>query len=121
MKMVLVVDDDPLIAMALKVRLASLGYESVIAHDCEQAERYIARRRPQLVLTDITMPGCSGFDLVERLGAMECAAGIPIVYMTASMDPQLLRRINEAGAAGFLPKPYTPAELRTVVEKALAS
>lgn len=120
MSAVLVVDDDALVGLALKVRLEALGYRVAVATCCQEAETLLPAFQPDLLLTDIHMPGCDGLELAGRLRAAAASAHIPIVFITASMEPQLRELARSAGAAGFLGKPYTPAELADAVARALA-
>lgn len=118
---ILVVDDDPLVGLALKVRLESLGYVVSLARNCAEAESSLNDCWPELLLTDINMPGCDGIELARRVRAHDRGRQLPVVFITASMDPQLRTRVREAGAVGFLGKPYTAQELADMVSGALAT
>ena len=65
---ILVVEDDELVSLALQIRLESLGYAVVVAHDARAATQQALQHRPDLVVTDICMPGGDGFSIAEQLG-----------------------------------------------------
>jgi class 3 adenylate cyclase len=108
---ILVVDDTPANLKLLSGLLGSRGYEVETAADGESALAAIARRKPDLVLLDVMMPGLSGYDVCRRIRAEPATALLPVVMCT-SLDPQQ-ERVNgiEAGADDFLSKPVNQPEL----------
>jgi class 3 adenylate cyclase len=108
---ILVVDDTPANLKLLSGLLGSRGYEVETAADGESALAAIARRKPDLVLLDVMMPGLSGYDVCRRIRADPATALLPVVMCT-SLDPQQ-ERVNgiEAGADDFLSKPVNQPEL----------
>ena len=77
---VLVVDDEPALASLLSLLLGDEGYEVRCAHDGEAALAEAARRPPDVVVTDLMMPGMGGAEPARRLRAR----GIPVVLLTAA-------------------------------------
>jgi PAS domain S-box-containing protein len=115
---VLVVEDEDLVR-ALAVRaLQSLGYTCLEARDAEGALLRLQGDPPvDLVISDVVMPGMSGGALGERLARLR--PGIPVVYISAFTDEEVIRRgmLGEGGM--FLQKPFTTRELARVVRGAL--
>ena len=119
MKKVLMVEDDPKIALAFGVRLKALGYEVVTARDAVTAVSQVRRCSPDVVLLDISLPGGDGFMVAERIGNMIHSAATPIVFITASQQPGLRERAMKLGAVGFLNKPFDATALADAIETAL--
>ncbi|MCQ4575520.1 MAG: response regulator [Candidatus Brocadiales bacterium] len=108
---ILVVDDETLIAMGLESCLTSLGYEVVgTASSGEEAISMARELRPDLLLTDIVMPG--KIDGVEAAKIIKAELNIPVIFVTAHED-KALRRAKEAEPIGYLLKPFSLGEVRT--------
>lgn len=86
--------------------------------DAAQAVREIPDARPDLVLLDLLLPGCSGIDVIPRLRS--ALAGTPIVMLTVVDSPEDIVRALEAGAGGYILKGGSSAELVASVEEILA-
>ena len=119
MTTILVVEDDELVAMSLQLRLQSLGYIVVTAYNASDAEQQAAVHSPNLVLTDICLPGGDGFEVAERLGTDAKGGGVAIIFATASLDPAIKQRAQRTKAAGFLQKPFTTEQLSQAIGQAL--
>src|SRR5437763_1468953 len=74
------------------------------------------RRRPDVIVLDLRMPGMGGAELCRRLRADERTQAIPIVLLTGA-DPEEARRAQRAGAAALVRKPFSPLDLLAVVER----
>jgi DNA-binding NtrC family response regulator len=119
MNTILIVEDNPLIATALAVRLRAAGYEVLTAADGHNALRSAVTRKPDLIISDIWMPKPIGFlnrDRLHRLGL----AGVPVIYITASKKADLPKIAREEGAAAFFEKPFDGKALLSAVADALA-
>jgi adenylate cyclase len=116
---ILVVDDQRAIAEMMTGVLQGRGYEVLTAFDGESALRQVRAERPDLVVSDILMPGMDGYELCRRVRSDPLTALLPIVLVT-SLDPQA-ERINglEAGADDFLSKPVNWEELFARVKSLL--
>jgi CheY-like chemotaxis protein len=76
-----------------------------------------AGQRPDLLLTDVVMPGISGRVLAERLGRAQ--PGLKVLFLSGYTDDEVLRHGVRTESLTFLQKPYTPAQLRAAVRAAL--
>jgi len=116
---VLVVDDERTLARAIKLFLADCGYEAVVAEDGEQALQVLERLRPDVVFTDVRLPGMSGIELLGRIRAFDPA--IPVVVMTAYGSIEGAVEAVKLGAFNYLKKPVDLEELRLLAERARES
>jgi PAS domain S-box-containing protein len=101
----------------------SLADEFVVetAGDGDAALRAILRRRPDLVVTDLVMPGISGIELVRTLRSTPSTSTIPILMISGRAPDELRIMGFELGADSYLPKPYTERELRARIRAMLRS
>jgi two-component system cell cycle sensor histidine kinase/response regulator CckA len=117
---ILIVEDEGIVALDLENRLEGLGYSvSGIAATGKDAIRKAAEMHPDLVLMDIRLRG--DMDGIEAARAIQARSHIPVVYITALADQDTLQRSETTGHQGYVVKPLEDAELRVVIETALAS
>ena len=125
MTRVLVVDDAPMVCMAIEIYLERNGFEVTIADGGETGLRALEDSSFDLMIVDIFMPHMRGFESIRIFH--ERAPAIPLVAMSgyafANLDspaPDFLRMALELGAARCLRKPFTPAALLTAINECLA-
>jgi signal transduction histidine kinase len=114
---IFIVEDEALIMMELRDRLENLGYEVCGSESRgEIAVERIVALRPDLVLMDVNLAGAmDGVEAAQRVGE-RCA--VPVVFLTAYSDPALIARATQAGASGYLVKPFDERELYATIEVA---
>jgi DNA-binding response OmpR family regulator len=117
---ILIVDDDPDIRQALRLRLRANRYETVNACDGYSAIAQAYKEHPNLIILDLGLPAGDGFVVLDRLREDDRLSAIPVVVLTAR-DPQSNeRRALESGAAAFFQKPADNAELLEVIRATLS-
>jgi DNA-binding response OmpR family regulator len=119
MKTILIVEDDQKIALALQVRLKANRYAVSVASDAIQGANLGRTVKPDLILLDISMPGGDGFQLAETFHKMPETKGTPIIFITASKNPQLLQKVTNLGAVGLFEKPFDTEKLLYSIEREL--
>ena len=115
---ILLVDDEPALRELLRVTFESADVTVDEASSGIEAEARIRRRRPDVIVLDLRMPGMSGIELCERLRASERTRTIPIVLLTGA-DQEEAQRAQRAGVAAVVRKPFSPLELVAVVDRVL--
>ncbi len=118
MKNILIIEDDPKLALALTVRLKSAGYEATAANDAVSGLNAVVKNPPDLVLMDICLLVGNGFTLSERIQTL-LPAPIPTIFLTASKQPGFRQKAKELGAAGYFEKPYEAEDLLAAIQVAL--
>jgi diguanylate cyclase (GGDEF)-like protein len=116
---ILVVDDEPDIAIMIKVNLRSAGYDVAIASNGEEALAQAQEMPPDLVLLDIMMPGVDGFEVLRTLGRDPRFATTCVIMVTAKpLQADKVRAITQ-GADDYIVKPFDPVELLIRVKRIL--
>ena len=113
---VLIVDDERTLARAIKAFLAESGYEAEVAGDAEQALRLLETMRPDVVFTDVRLPGMDGIELLRRI--REFDAAIPVIIMTAHGTIEGAVEAVKLGAFDYLKKPVDLEELKLLADRA---
>lgn len=108
---ILVVDDIADNVEILRTRLISLGYEVVVAEDGEQALAKARKTLPDLILLDIMMPKIDGLEVVKRLKTDSTLPFIPVILVTAKVDPKDVVMGLDAGGDDYLSKPIDQGAL----------
>ncbi|WP_400193368.1 7TM diverse intracellular signaling domain-containing protein [Hymenobacter sp. B81] len=109
--LVLVVEDNPEMRDYLRSCLAT-DFRVLTAADGEQGLRRITAAVPDLVVSDLMMPGLDGLELCRRLRADECTSHIPVVLLTAHAEQESRLQGLDLGADDYQTKPFRPDELR---------
>ena len=120
MPRVLIVEDSPTQAQQLALILEDARFEVAIAPDAERGFEHLANDRFDLVLSDLLLPGDSGFDLCKRIKADTHLRRIPVVVCTSQAEPFNVLRGLQAGADGFITKSRDPEEIIGCIHRALA-
>lgn len=121
MKRVLIVDDETHVTRVLKLSLRPQGYEVESVSDPRQAMDKLKQFAPDVLITDIQMPGLSGRELCERIHAEMPRREFLIVVMTAMADRENREWVGRIPNTGFLEKPLSPRSLATLLKQYFAS
>ncbi len=113
---VLIVDDERTLARAIKAFLTESGYEAEAAGDAEQALRLLETMRPDVVFSDVRLPGMDGIELLRRIREFDPA--IPVIIMTAHGTIEGAVEAVKLGAFDYLKKPVDLEELRLLADRA---
>jgi FixJ family two-component response regulator len=115
--MIAIVDDDDAVRDGAAQLVQSMGYSTSTFASAEEFLNTGRVHNTSCVIADVQMPGLSGIELQCRLIAR--GHRIPIIFMTGYPDERVRIRAMEAGAVGFLSKPFSPDHLLGCLEKAL--
>ncbi len=120
MAYILVVDDDDDVRELLCRMLEQDGYAAAAASGGDQALRRIAAGAPDLVITDMVMPGMDGFEVMQRLRRLAPQTGILVMSGGGRLGfDRYLETARRLGASAVLRKPFTRAEMLDAVRRAL--
>lgn len=120
-KKVLIVDDEPNIAISVDFLMRREGFEVLVAHDGEEGLARIRADRPDLVLLDVMMPKLDGFEVCKAVRADPALAGVRILMLTAKGRAQEISKGLALGAEAYIPKPFSTRELVAKVKELLGS
>ncbi len=114
---VLVVEDSPTESLALRNIIRHGGYEPVVTRNAEEVLKALAGRRIKLIISDIDMPGMTGYEMCSTIKGDARWSGIPVILLTTLSSPLNILQGLEARADYYLTKPYTREFLlRSVAE-----
>ena len=116
-KKILLADDEPQLALAIKIRLQSRGYQVTTASDGRQALDAIAKERPDLVLLDVLMPVMDGYFCLREINQRYGRGVIPIIILTARDRMKELFELE--GIADYVIKPFDHEDLLNRVDHVL--
>lgn len=108
---ILVVDDQPANLRAVSALLSRSGYDVLTAGNGDDALSIARDYVPDLLLLDMMMPGMDGFELLAQIKQCPPLLRLPVVFLTAAHDRELLLRAFDAGAVDYVTKPFMPEEL----------
>ena len=112
---ILVIDDDPDLVRAMRLRLRASNFEVATATDGYSAIASAQKERPNLIILDLGLPVGDGFVVLDRLRSSDALAGVPVIVLSAR-DPQSNeQRALKAGATAFFQKPADNDELMNLI------
>lgn len=119
-KRLLIVEDDRNLLRAIAVSLRRAGFEVATARDGEEALEILSATIPDLIVSDIMMPGMGGYALAEHIRSNARTDLIPIVFLTAKDGRKDRIAGSRAGVDAYLTKPFEPEELIAAINNILA-
>jgi CheY-like chemotaxis protein len=114
---VLVVDDDAMIVLLLKLNLELEGHEVLTAADGPGALHAAFEHRPDVVLLDVVLAGVDGLEVCRRLRADPLTQTTPVVFLTGLAQATDMERGVAAGCDAYVTKPFDPLDLVALVER----
>lgn len=119
-KRVLLVDDDPEIQQLVRILLTRIGVEVIIANSANAAAQQLKTQPlPDLLILDLMLPEVSGLDFLRQLRARDFFGAMPVLVLSALIDPSIIREAIDAGADRYLTKPYIANNLVTIAQDML--
>jgi two-component system chemotaxis response regulator CheY len=120
MAVIMTVDDSNSMRKLVAQTLALAGHEVIEATDGQHALDLIGARRIDAFVCDVNMPRIDGLTLVKRLRALPQYKYCPILMLTTEMDAEKKKIAKEAGATGWLVKPFQPDQLLATIKKVIS-
>ncbi len=118
---ILVVDDQPFFIAMTRNILQAKGYAVLSALSAEEGIREARRSRPDLIILDVEMPGTDGIAACARIKRDPALRGIPVVILTATLDPKLNQRAFQAGAEATILKASSAERILNMVKVILTT
>ena len=113
---ILCVDDDPQTLRYVRDALTRAGHAPVVTGDPEEVPRLMAEQAPHLVLLDLVLPGSDGIELMQAIREI---ADVPVIFLSAYGQDEVVARAFDLGAADYVVKPFSPTELVARIRAAL--
>ena len=118
---ILIVDDEKLILVTSRLVLESGGYKVLTAETGDDCLGIAERERPDVILLDIMMPGCDGWETLSRIRANPKIADTPVIIFTAREHSRGRHLAREMGATDYFQKPFDPEDLIEAIRSATNS
>lgn len=116
-KLLLLIEDNPLLTGMYKTAFEKKGIQVLFAHDGEEGIELAKKERPDLVVLDLLMPGIDGFEVLKRLKRDAATKNIKVVVLTIVTEEESQEKAKSLGAVDYLIKPHL--KLHEIVERVL--
>lgn len=120
LKLVMAVVGEPQLLLSVQRQLQSLSFEVIVASDAESAIRTLETKKPHLVCIDLRLPRDSGYEVCEFIKKNQRLQDVQVLVMSERASAADRAHAEEAGADGFLPKPFTPNQFNEQVRGLMA-
>lgn len=117
--MVLLIEEDPILAEVTGFRLELLGFRVEQVASAEAAFEAVENRSPDLIILDTVLPGMDGIELTNQFSNDPKTSTIPIMVLSTNADLNEVQRAHVAGAKDYMVIPYDPTVLEEKLEKLL--
>ncbi len=117
MTTILIVDDDYMSRELLQAHMENAGYQVLLANGGNKALAIAASEHPDVILMDVRMPDLTGYEVCAILKGKDNTRTIPVLLMTALDTPQTIAAGTEAGADGFVSKPFDVSNLFSQISR----
>jgi len=118
-KCILVVDDSETVRQVLQLTLSKVGFEVIEAEDGVDALSKLSGQPVDMIVTDLNMPNMDGLELIKKVRESGDYRFTPIVMLTTESSEEKKKAGREAGASGWIVKPFKPEQLLKVVKLVL--
>ncbi|HAN77547.1 MAG TPA: two-component system response regulator [Bacteroidales bacterium] len=118
-KNVLIVDDSESIREVVGFTLENAGFNVFAGVDGKDAQKFLDGRRIDLVITDLHMPEMNGIELIKVIRRMATYSNVPILFLTTESQVEKKMEAKDAGATGWIIKPFVPAKLLEAINKVI--
>lgn len=116
LKRILLVEDDPDIRTVTSLALGSFGgFDVLTCASAQEAVECAGDFHPDLILLDVMMPGMDGVDALLALREIPAMASVPVVFLTARVQPHEVARYRDLGSLAVIPKPFEPTALADTI------
>lgn len=116
-KTILTVDDSASIRQMVSMTLSAAGYRVVEAGDGAEGYSKATATPVDAVITDLNMPVMNGLEFIRKFRTHPASKGVPIILLTTESNEELKRQAKEAGAIGWIVKPFKQDQLLAVIKK----
>ena len=119
-KKLLVVDDSASMRQLLTFAVNDAGYDVLAAENGRDALAKLGTTKVDMIITDLNMPEMDGIELIRQLRGMPDYRFVPILMLTTEAQEEKKQAGRQAGASGWIVKPFTPQQLMNVMRKLIA-
>lgn len=116
---ILTVDDSASIRLTTRLALTGAGYAVTEAVDGQDGLAKMKAGSFDLIVTDLNMPNMDGLTMIRSLRQLPAYMGTPVIFLTTESDGELKQQAKDAGATGWLTKPFEPETLVKITRKVL--
>ena len=116
-KTILTVDDSASIRQMVAITLKSAGHDVLEAGDGAEGYEKATGNTVHAVITDLNMPVMNGIEFIRKYRQHPASKGVPIILLTTESDEELKRQAKEAGATGWIVKPFKQDQLLAIIKK----
>lgn len=120
-KKILAVDDSASIRQMVTFTLKQAGYDVVAAEDGKDGLEKAASESPNLIITDLNMPNMNGIEMIREVRKNPSHKFTPILMLTTESDESKKMEGKQAGATGWIVKPFNPEQLLKVIQRVMPS
>lgn len=119
---VLVIDDDPELCDLVQTLLGRIGIETTAAGTAAQAAQHLKKAElPDLIILDLMLPDVDGLAFLKQMRSRAMFDNIPVLVLSAMVDPDLIKQALDEGADRYLTKPYLANNLVSTVQELIRS
>jgi two-component system chemotaxis response regulator CheY len=118
-KTILIVDDSESIREVVSFTLENEGYDVLVGVDGKDALKFLDGKDIDLIITDLHMPEMDGIELIKEVRKMDKYTRVPILFLTTESQAAKKMEAKEAGATGWIIKPFVPAKLIAAINKVI--